>query len=170
MKPVVHALAAAALLAFVAPALAEVPYFTATCPSGPEVTSDGMGKVKIDSKKAAVQSVSGTAWKAQVGRTILDIGQDGSKIFVSDQNGVVCQVTSAGDAVIASVPHKDRQACLAAVSHKTRNPTVAVLDATAAEASNTVIVGVGTQKARWQCLVKNGHVADVMSLTNEGGL
>ncbi len=37
-------------------------------------------------------------------------------------------------------------------------------------ANNTVIVGVGPQKAKWRCLVKNGRVADVMSLTDEGGL
>jgi hypothetical protein len=29
---------------------------------------------------------------------------------------------------------------------------------------------VGRDRAKWQCLVKNGRVADVMSLTDEGGL
>jgi hypothetical protein len=29
---------------------------------------------------------------------------------------------------------------------------------------------VGEQKAKWRCLVKNGRVADVMSLTDEGAL
>lgn len=71
---------------------------------------------------------------------------------------------------VASVPETDRQACLTAVSRKTKNPRVELLDSTTSEANNAVIVGVGEQKARWQCLVKNGSVAGVMSLTNEGGL
>jgi hypothetical protein len=71
---------------------------------------------------------------------------------------------------VASVPQKDQQACLAAVSNKTNNGVVAVLDASSSEANNTVIIGVGEQKARWQCLVKNGRVAEVMSLSDEGGL
>jgi hypothetical protein len=38
------------------------------------------------------------------------------------------------------------------------------------EANNAVIVGVGPQKAKWRCLVKNGVVAEVTSLTDEGAL
>lgn len=33
-----------------------------------------------------------------------------------------------------------------------------------------VTVGAGPDKARWQCLVKNGKVAEVISLTDEGAL
>ena len=68
------------------------------------------------------------------------------------------------------MPPGDQQACLAAVSGKTNNGTVKILDATTSEANNTVIVGVGKQKAKWRCLVKNGKAADVMSLTSEGAL
>ena len=91
-------------------------------------------------------------------------------------NGI-CQVTSSagsgdagGGANLTLAPAKDQQACLAAVSNKTNNGEVTVLDTNSSEANNTVIVGVGEQKAKWRCLVKNGRVADVMSLTDEGAL
>ena len=71
---------------------------------------------------------------------------------------------------MGGVPLSDQKACLTAVSRKTNNNTVKVLDANSSEANNTVIVGVGPDKAKWQCLVKNGKVADVMSKTDEGGL
>ncbi len=45
-----------------------------------------------------------------------------------------------------------------------------ILETKASEANNTVIVGVGPDKAPWRCLVKRGVVAEVMSQTNEGGL
>jgi hypothetical protein len=64
------------------------------------------------------------------------------------------------------MPSKDEQACLAAVSNTTSNGDVDVLRTETSEANNTVIVGVGPQRARWKCLVKNGKVAGVQSLTN----
>ena len=69
-----------------------------------------------------------------------------------------------------SVPAKDKKACLAAVKKQTRNPKVTVLGAESSEANNSVKVGVGPQRAPWRCLVKDGRVADVMSLTDEGKL
>ena len=33
-----------------------------------------------------------------------------------------------------------------------------------------VIIGVGKEKAKWRCLVRNGKAADVKSLTSEGAL
>lgn len=63
----------------------------------------------------------------------------------------------------------DEAACLAAVAAQTNNTGV-VLESDTSEANNTVIVGVGPQQARWRCLVKNGIVAETMSLTNEGTL
>ena len=170
MKIIAIAAAAVVLAALSTSASAGVPKFSASCPGGVVVWSSGTGKVKINGQKATVKAVSGTAWKAQAGSTLVDIGQDGSKIYVSAGNEV-CEVTkgsSGGN--VSSVPAKDQQACLAAVSRQTNNGTVAVLDATTSEANNTVIVGVGKEKARWQCLVKNGHVSGVMSLTNEGSL
>ena len=181
-----HTLAALATVAtafavLATPALANPPKFTASCPTGITVKSNGNGKVKINGAKATVKTFSATAWEARVKGIAIDFGTDGSELTVTytakgGANGI-CQVTSsaasgasggAGNTTLA--PDKDQQACLAAVSNKANNGEVTVLDTNSSEANNTVIVGVGDQKARWQCLVKNGRVADVMSLTDEGGL
>jgi hypothetical protein len=63
----------------------------------------------------------------------------------------------------------DEAACLAAVAAQTNNTGV-VLESTTSEANNMVTIGVGPEQARWQCLVKNGVVAQTMSMTNEGTL
>lgn len=68
------------------------------------------------------------------------------------------------------MPKSDQKACRKAVKRKTNNKDVTVLDATSSEANNMVTLGVGPDKAKWKCLVKNGIVAEVMSLTDEGGL
>lgn len=170
--PFIAPLTALALLAvFAAPALADPPKFTATCPDGITVKSNGKGKVKINGEKSAVKKLTSSSWQASLGSTKIDIGQDGGKVFVSSQGVNVCEVTagSSGESV-SSVPEADQQACLKAVAKTTNNARVTVLDASSAEANNTVIVGVGKDKAKWQCLVKNGHVAEVMSLTDEGAL
>ncbi|WP_424362615.1 hypothetical protein [Methylocystis parvus] len=70
----------------------------------------------------------------------------------------------------ASVPAKDKQACVRAVKKQTHNPKVVVIGAVSSEANNTVTLGVGPEKAPWRCLVKRGKVSDVMSQTNEGAL
>ena len=74
------------------------------------------------------------------------------------------------DGSVGGVSKADQEACRKAVSAETNNKTVAVITATSSEANNNVTVGVGPDKAKWQCLVKNGQVADVMSLTDEGAL
>ena len=69
------------------------------------------------------------------------------------------------------MPSRDEQACLQAVSIQTNNEDVMLLTGTeTSEANNTVYIGVGPNRARWRCLVKNGRVAEVTSLTNEGRL
>jgi len=70
----------------------------------------------------------------------------------------------------ASVPAKDKQACVRAVKSKTHNPEVVVIGVIGSEANNQVTLGVGPEKAPWRCLVKRGKVADVMSQTDEGAL
>jgi hypothetical protein len=164
-------------IAFSAPVLAaDPPKFKAMCPSGSEVESDGKGHVLIDGGKAKVKKMSGTAWQAHLGAMTIDIGRDGAQVFASESpKGDICEVTSSSaapnaDGSIGGVPKADQEACLKAVSRKTNNDTVTVLTATSSEANNNVTVGVGPDKAKWQCLVKNGTVADVMSLTDEGAL
>ena len=151
-----------ALAALATPALANPPKFTASCPTGITVKSNGSGKVRINGTKATVKTFSATAWEARIKGIAIDFGMDGSALTVTytakgGANGI-CQVTSSaasgdagGGANLTLAPAKDQEACLAAVN-------------------NTVIVGVGEQKAKWRCLVKNGRVADVMSLTDEGAL
>jgi hypothetical protein len=63
---------------------------------------------------------------------------------------------------------KDKQACLRAVRKQTNNPKVVVVSVEISEANNSVTLGVGPQRAPWRCLVKNGTVAEVTSLTDEG--
>lgn len=170
------ATAATALILCAAPALAATPpKFTASCPSGSEVESDGKGTVKIDGTKAALKSMSSTAWQAHLGAMTIDIGRDGAQVFASEApKGDICQVTSSSaapnaDGSVGGVPKSDQKACLKAVKRKTKN-SVTLLEARSSEANNTVIVGVGPDKAKWQCLVKNGKVGDIMSLTDEGAL
>jgi hypothetical protein len=177
MKTLTLAAAAAAMAVLATPAFAATPpKFAASCPSGSEVTSDGKGMVSIDGGKAALKTMSGTAWQAHLGAMTIDIGRDGAQVFVSESpKGDICQVTSSSaapnsDGSVGGVPKADIKACNKAVKRKTNNKDTSMLDAKSAEANNTVIIGVGKDKAKWQCLVKNGKVADVMSLTNEGGL
>ena len=78
---------------------------------------------------------------------------------------------SPAPAINTAMPSKDEQACLRSVSTTTANGDVVLLQGTeTSEANNTVYVGVGPKRAKWRCLVKNGIVADVMSLTDEGKL
>ena len=175
------AASAVALATLATPALANPPKFTANCPTGIAVKSNGSGKVKINGAKAVVKTFSATAWEARANGIAIDFSYSGSELLVSytgkgGANGI-CQVTSneaagasSGGGNTTLAPAKDQQACLAAVSNKTNNGEVTVLDTNSSEANNTVIVGVGKQKAQWKCLVKNGRVAEVMSLTDEGGL
>ena len=182
MKPVTVAAAVAFVALFTVPALANPPKFTASCPTGITVKSNGSGKVKINGTKATVKTFSNKAWEASANGVSIDFGLDGSELSVTytgkgGANGI-CQVTSGG-ASGASAPAgsnaagdmngvspKDQQACLAAVSRTANNGDVDVLDAYSSEANNQVIVGVGAKKAKWQCLVKNGRVANVMSESN----
>ena len=177
MKTITLAAAAAAIAVMATPALAATPpKFKASCPSGSVVASDGKGMVSIDGGRAALKTMSGTAWQAHLGAMTIDIGRDGAQVFVSEApKGDLCQVTSSSaapnsDGSIGGVPKSDQKACLKAVKRKTNNKDVSVLDASSSEANNMVTIGVGKDKAKWQCLVKNGRVANVMSMTDEGAL
>jgi uncharacterized lipoprotein len=75
----------------------------------------------------------------------------------------------AMDGAPQAAADKDEQACLKAVAAKTSNDVV-TLSVEPSEANTIVMVGVGPNKAPWKCLSKNGVVAEVMSMTDEGGL
>jgi len=161
------------VFAIATPTFAAVPKFTATCPNGTEVSSNQKGEVRINDQKAKVKALSSSAWQAHTSDITVDIGRDGAEVFVSvAPSGDLCKVTSShaagnADGSIGGVPVTDQKACRKAVSRKTNNKVVTVLDAISSEANNSVTIGVGSDKAKWQCLVKGGRVANVMSLTAE---
>lgn len=172
MKPMRFA-AGLFLLALAAPTFADVPRFTATCPNGTEVKASQHGKVHINGQQAELKTLSSSAWQAHAKGITVDIGRDGAQVFVSlAPAGDVCEVTSShaagnADGSVGGVSQADQKACLKAVARTTNNRTVSVLEAISSEANNSVTIGVGPDQARWQCLVKNGKVANVMSLTDE---
>ena len=68
-------------------------------------------------------------------------------------------------------PSAAEQACLAAVSNQTNNSDVVALSSQFSEAGTNVMVGVGPQRAPWNCIAySDGSTAEVRSLTNEGSL
>lgn len=170
-------LAAGFLLATLSvPALAAPPKFTGTCPTGITVKSNGSGTVRINGKKASVKTINSNAWDASGGGVTINIAQDAGGLMLAytgkgGTNGI-CEVTSAStsgsssSAPAAGTPSKDEQACLAATSRETNNGDVVLLSTETSEANNTVYIGVGPQRAKWKCLVKNGRVAEVESMGN----
>jgi hypothetical protein len=65
---------------------------------------------------------------------------------------------------------KNERACIRAVKEQTHNSAVSYISSETSEASDSVIVGVGPQRAQWRCLVSGGKVTDVQSMTDEGKL
>lgn len=165
------------LAAFSLPAFAAAPKFTGTCPMGITVKSNGSGTVRINGKKASVKTINANAWDASANGVTINIARDSSGLMLSytgkhGANGI-CEVTSSaassgGSSAAAGTPSEDEQACLAATSRETNNGDVTLLGTETSEANNTVYVGVGPQRAKWKCLVKNGKVAEVQSMTDEG--
>ncbi|WP_374333229.1 hypothetical protein [Aestuariivirga sp.] len=182
ITPVTAAVAAGIAALFTASPVfaADAPKFTASCPTGITVKSNGKGRIKINGSKAAVKTFNANAWEASLNGVTIDVTRDGNEITATytgkgGANGI-CQVTSADASqppagsnaagALNGVPPRDQQACLAAVSQKANNGDVDVLEAYSSEANNQVIIGVGSTKARWQCLVKSGRVAEIMSMNN----
>lgn len=115
-------------------------------------------------------AVNGTAYKKGVPETFqCSFNKNGSKIVRFVVNKPKAQPEETGQSG-SDVPSKDEQVCLQAVTQQTNNPDVVLLSSEFSQANNAVIVGVGPQKAKWRCLVKNGTVAEVMSLTDEGAM
>lgn len=79
-------------------------------------------------------------------------------------------ITGSAAEAPAGMPSADEQACLQAVSKTTNNGDVVLLSSEFSEAATEVIIGVGPDRAKWRCLVKDGVVSEVMSLTDEGQL
>jgi len=80
-----------------------------------------------------------------------------------------CVEDSGGMA--SSAPTAEDQACLRAVTAEANNPDVVLLSSSFSQAGTEVIVGVGPQRARWQCIAySDGTTSRPMSLTDEGSL
>jgi hypothetical protein len=70
-----------------------------------------------------------------------------------------------------TAPTLAQQACLRDVSRTTNNGDVAIMSSTFSQAGTQVVVGVGPERARWECIgYEDGTTAGIMSLTNEGSL
>ena len=71
----------------------------------------------------------------------------------------------------AAMPNAAEQACLRDVTRETNNPEVVLLGSEFSEAGTMVRVGVGPNRAPWQCVAyRDGTTDGIMSLTNEGTL
>jgi len=89
----------------------------------------------------------------------------------STDSGSPAPVAAPAPMMDQSVPQVARTACLREVARTTNTQQGVILEMLYSEANSQVIVGVGPERARWQCTVSNGGgVAGVMSLTDEGRL
>lgn len=74
-------------------------------------------------------------------------------------------------ATVSATPGPAEQACLRAVTTETNNPDVVLLGSEFSQAGTNVTVGVGPERARWQCIAyADGTTSRPMSLTDEGAL
>jgi len=77
----------------------------------------------------------------------------------------------SGGAATSAAPTAAEQACLRDVTATTNNPDVVLLGSEFSEAGTLVRVGVGPDRAPWQCIAyTDGSTAGIESLTNEGTL
>lgn len=71
----------------------------------------------------------------------------------------------------AGAPTPAQQACLRDVTRETNNPDVVLLGSEFSQAGTLVRVGVGPNKAPWQCIAySDGTTAGIQSLSDEGSL
>lgn len=71
----------------------------------------------------------------------------------------------------SGAPTDAEQACLRDVTATTANPEVMLLGSEFSEAGTSVRVGVGPERAPWNCIAySDGTTAGIESLTDEGAL
>ncbi len=82
-----------------------------------------------------------------------------------------CDEGGSGSNAATSTPTTAQQACLRDVTATTGNPDVVLLSSQGSEAGTLVKVGVGPNRAPWQCIAYSDGTTDgIVSLTNEGTL
>ena len=81
-----------------------------------------------------------------------------------------CGSTSSGGGSSSGVPSAAEQACLRDVTDVTNNPDVVLLGSDAYQGGGRYVrVGVGSNRAVWQCIgFPDGRTSEIMSLTDEG--
>ncbi|MEP1199287.1 hypothetical protein [Tateyamaria sp.] len=86
-------------------------------------------------------------------------------VLAACDEGTTSQSTSSAE------PTAAQQACLRDVTATTNNPDVVLLGSEFSEAGTLVRVGVGPDRAPWQCIAYSDGTTDgIQSLTNEGTL
>lgn len=167
------------------------PVTSAPPPSAPSVSdlvgargSSGEMELQKRGYSPAVTKGLTTFWWHPAGTCVRVVTAQGRYKTVEPASGVQCGKTTAsaapaapaapaasGQTISRATPTKDEQACLQAITAKTQNADVVLLTGTeTSEANNAVYVGVGPQHAKWRCLVKNGQVSEMTSMTDEGRL
>lgn len=73
----------------------------------------------------------------------------------------------AGEAPSGPASAAEEAACREAIAKTTGESQMAVIRSEATPSSTEIIVGVGAEKARWQCMMAGGKVAGVMEASEE---
>lgn len=80
-------------------------------------------------------------------------------------------VSTTSTTTTSRAPTLAEQACLRDVTETTNNPDVVLLGSEFSEAGTLVRVGVGPNRAPWECIgYADGSTAGITSLTDEGAL
>ncbi|WP_076448005.1 hypothetical protein [Roseivivax lentus] len=99
-------------------------------------------------------------------RLLAAVGAISSAVLLS-----ACVEDTGSGGSMGAMPSAEEQVCLQRVSQETNNGDVTLLGSSFSQAGTEVIVGVGPQMARWQCIAySDGTTSRPMSLTNEGTL
>ena len=93
-------------------------------------------------------------------------------IFVaalSSTSMLVACIDDTGGALAKARTTDAERACLRRVAEETGNPVVAALGSELSEAGTSVRIGVGPNRAPWQCTAySDGSTGGIQSLTDEG--
>ena len=96
--------------------------------------------------------------------------RSGAKIVTFTRVKAVAYAAQPLGPQTGDVPNQDKKACVQALKKLAHNVKIVVTGTESSEANNSVTMALGPNRAPWSCLVKNGKVADLMSLIDEGNL
>lgn len=175
------ALLALATLEVASAAEARIPVFSGSCP-GVDVQTSAKGRATINGRSASIKTINANAWDVRCSGYTVSLSRDAASASLNavytgphGANGI-CQVAEraaqAGSISTSSarMAAKNAKTCLLAVRRQTNNRDVVILESESSQAKDTIILGVGPQRAKWKCVAKENGAADVQSLTDEGAL